>query len=332
MSLELGTKKTGVDKDVLVEMYRTMCRIRRFEDRIFQYFRRGELPGTVHQYQGEEAVAAGVCANLNVDDYITSTHRPHGHAIAKGMSFGALIAELAGKRTGCCGGKGGSMHIGDPAVGMIPAIAIVAGGVPIAAGLALGSDMSGSGRVAACFFGDGATNHGAFHEGVNLAAVWNLPVVFVCENNLYAASTPIRETTRVTDLAKRMCAYGIDAVEVDGNDVEAVWQGARDAVDRARWGQGPTFLECKTYRRCGHSRMDQNNYRCKDEEEIWFQKDPISICRKRLVERGWLTEDAEERILAEIDADFDSAFQAAERSPYPSPEEALAGMYWQDGQ
>lgn len=330
MAVELRSRRSEISEGILLQMYRKMSEIRRFEDRVLDFFRLGQLPGTVHQYQGEEAVAVGVCANLDREDYITSTHRPHGHALAKGMSMEHLLAELAGKETGCCRGKGGSMHIGDPTIGMLPAIAIVAGGVPIAAGLGLGAQMSGSGRVVACFFGDGATNHGAFHEGINLAAVWDLPVIFVCENNLYAASTPIRETTRVLPLADRMCAYGITAAVVDGNDVEAVYTATREAVSRARAGGGPTFLECRTYRRCGHSRLDRNNYRCKDEEAEWLGNDPLVRCRERLMEQGWLTAEMDDRMQEEIDASFDAALAAVDQSAFPSPEEVLTGMFWEE--
>src|SRR5687768_9054669 len=242
-------------------LYRSMLLIRRFEERCNALFLRGRIPSTLHLYIGQEAVAIGVCAALRPDDYLTSTHRPHGHALAKGVSPGGIMAELFAKATGCCKGKGGSMHVGDMAVGMPPAIAIVGGGQPIAAGMALSAKMRRSGQVVASFFGDGGANEGAVHEAMNMAAVWRLPVLFVCENNLYGASTPIGQVAAVKDLADRASAYGFPGVVVDGNDVLAVREAMSKAVERARSGGGPTLLECKTYRTCGHSRSDACGYR-----------------------------------------------------------------------
>ena len=225
----------------LPALYRAMLLIRRFEERVYFLFMDGEIPGTLHQYQGQEAVAVGVCDALERTDWITSTHRPHGHALAKGVSARAAMAELYGKETGCCRGRGGSMHLGDPDVGMLPAIAIVAGGNTVVTGLGLAFKLRRSGQVAACFFGEGATNEGAFHEGLNFAAVQRLPVVFVCENNMYGASTPFTRVSLVEDVADRAAAYGVPGRIVDGMDVLAVREATVDAVAAARAGDGPTL-------------------------------------------------------------------------------------------
>ncbi len=250
----------------LSELYRSMLRIRRFEERVYFLFLEGEIPGTLHQYQGQEAVAVGVCDALERTDWITSTHRPHGHALAKGVTSRAAMAELYGKATGCCRGRGGSMHLGDPDVGMLPAIAIVAGGNTVVTGLGLAFKLRRSGQVAACFFGEGAANEGAFHEGLNFAAVQRLPVVFVCENNLYGASTPFTRVSLLEDVAARAAAYGVPGRIVDGMDVLAVREATAEAVAAARAGDGPTLVECKTYRYVGHSRSDARGYRTREEE------------------------------------------------------------------
>jgi TPP-dependent pyruvate/acetoin dehydrogenase alpha subunit len=260
----------------ILELYRQMVRIRRFEERVYTLFLDGEIPGTLHQYQGQEAVAVGVCAALAPTDWITSTHRPHGHALAKGVSARAAMAELYGKATGCCRGRGGSMHLGDPDVGMLPAIAIVGGGNTVVTGLGLAFAIRRTSQVAVCFFGEGATNEGAFHEGLNFAAVRALPVVFVCENNLYGASTAYTRVSLVEDVAARAGAYGVPGRVVDGMDVLAVREAASEAVALARAGGGPTLLECKTYRYVGHSRSDARGYRPRDEEELWLARDPIA--------------------------------------------------------
>ena len=228
-----------------------------FEDGVKFLFLEGTMPGTIHQCQGQEATAVGVCAALRTDDIITSTFRGHGHALAKGLSVQELLDELFGAATGCCKGKGGSMHVGNMAKGMVPGIAIVGGGIPVAAGMALAFKMQKSDRVAVSFFGDGAVAEGAFHEGVNMAAIWNLPVIFVCENNLYGASTHVSQVMRDTHIARRVgSSYGIRAEQVDGNDVLAVYEAAKSAVEQCRAGNGPVFLELLTYRLTGHSRRD----------------------------------------------------------------------------
>ena len=237
----------------------------------------------MHQYNGEEAVAVGVCAHLSSADYITSTHRGHGHCIAKGADIRAVMAEMFAKATGCCHGMGGSMHIADFSVGMLGANGIVAAGIPIAVGAALSCQVQAKGRVSVAFFGDGATNEGAFHEAVNLAAVWRLPVVFVCENNVYGFSTHYRRTMLLENIADRAAAYGIPGAVVDGMDLRAVHAAAGEAVRRARDGDGPTLLECKTYRYMGHSRFEPSSYRTKEELAEWKKRDPIALFRSVLL-------------------------------------------------
>lgn len=304
-----------------------MLRIRLFEDRLFELFEEGRVPGTVHQYQGQEAVAVGACAVLRGDDVITSTHRSHGHAIARGLPLREIAAELYGKAAGCCRGKGGSMHLGDLARGMLPAIAIVAGSIPIATGLALSQKMLASDRVTLCFFGDGAVGEGAFHEGVNLAAVWRLPVVLVCENNQYAASTPYHLTAPVPHVADRAAAYGIPAVTVDGMDVEAVASACEEAVQRARSGGGPTLVECETFRFCGHSRSDRNKYRSEEEERCWRARDPIVLQQRRLREAGLLSEEADVEMREQIRAEVEEAIAFAEAAEYPPPEALWSDVF-----
>lgn len=312
---------------VLLEMYRTMVRIRKFEDRVYLLFLGGNLPGTLHLYQGQEAVAAGVCAHLRNEDVVVSTHRADGHALAKGVSMRSCMAELFGKATGCCGGKGGSMHLGDMSVGMLPAIAIVGGGMPIATGCALAFKFQKRDNVAVSFFGDGAINEGAFHEAMNMAAIWDLPVVFVCENNLYGASTHISLVMKVTDIAGRAASYGIPGVAVDGNDIVEVYKLAGAAVERARSGSGPTLVECKTYRKSGHSRGDPNQYRDKEEESLWFARDPISIAQMRLREIDALSDSEIKQIDEEVSAEIEDAIAYAEESPLPEPEDCLRQLW-----
>ena len=311
----------------LLELYRTMLLIRRFEERVYYLFLDGEIPGTLHQYQGQEAVATGVCAALETSDWITSTHRPHGHALAKGVTPRAAMAELYGKETGCCRGRGGSMHLGDPDVVMLPAIAIVGGGNTVVTGLGLAFKLRRTGQVAVCFFGEGATNEGAFHEGLNFAAVQRLPVVFVCENNLYGASTPWERVSLVASVVNRAGAYGVSGEVVDGMDVVAVRQAASTAVAAARGGEGPILLECRTYRFVGHSRSDARGYRSRDEEEEWKLRDPIVRLRQQLLEDESADEAALEAVGREVDAVLDDAVDFARNSPDPDPAELLADAY-----
>jgi TPP-dependent pyruvate/acetoin dehydrogenase alpha subunit len=317
--------------DALLGMCRTMVAIREFEERLYRLFLTETMPGTMHQYTGQEAVAAGVCAALAPTDYIASTHRGHGHAIAKGVSLPSMMAEMFARDTGCCRGMGGSMHLGDPAVGMLAATAIVGGGIPIATGAALSAQLRGSGQVAVAFFGDGASNEGSFHESLNQAGAWRLPVLYVCENNLYGFSVPFREASAVTDIAPRAAAYGFPGISVDGNDVLAVYEAATEAVARARAGEGPTLIECKTYRHRGHSRFEKPVYRTDEELQAWLERDPISRYRDFLVNEGVLTEEAFERMVAEIRAELEEAIAFARQSPEPPPDAALRYVYAGEG-
>jgi pyruvate dehydrogenase E1 component alpha subunit len=304
-----------------------MLLIRQFEERVKYLFLEGIMPGTIHQYQGQEAIAVGVCSALNSDDVITSTHRPHGHALAKGLTVESLMHELFGKTTGCCHGKGGSMHVGDLEKGMVPAVAIVAGGVPIATGIALAFKHRKEPRVAVSFMGDGAVNEGAFHEAVNMGAIWSLPVVYVVENNLYSASTPIFEMVRLKKLSDRAAGYGIPGVTVDGNDVLEVFDTARKAVERARAGEGPTLVECMTYRITGHSRRDPCNYQPEQERKEALKREPLRRFAENLL-TGELIDKAElEGIRAEVDAEIERAVESAMAAPEPKPEAALEDVF-----
>jgi pyruvate dehydrogenase E1 component alpha subunit len=310
-----------------IGLLRHMIRCRSFEDRVYFLFLQGRMPGTIHQAQGQEACAVGVCSALIEGDMITSTHRPHEHAVARGLSLNSLMAELFAKSTGCCGGKGGSMHFGDIDAGMLPAIAIVGGGIPLAAGYALAMQYQNTGRIVACFFGEGATNIGSFHEGVNLAAIWDLPVVFICENNRYGASTAIEKVTRVPRISKRAAAYGIPGRTIDGNDVEAVYHAMREAGERAVNGKGPTLLELETYRFCGHSRSDPGHYRSKDEVAEWKLRDPLVRYEAVCIDRGILSADEIAEMKASVEAEMDAAVAFAEASPSPLPEECLTHVF-----
>ena len=311
-------------------MLRQMLRIRRFEERVNTLFLEGRMPGTLHLYIGQEACAVGVCEALRPGDWTLGTHRPHGHAIAKGVSLDAMMAELFAKTTGCAGGYGGSMHTGDPDVGAMTAIAIVGGNIPVATGMALGFKMRKTGQVACCFMGDGATNEGAFHEAVNMAAIWSLPVVFVCENNRYGASTPVEQVTKLDHLADRAAGYGIPGMTLDGMDVLAVHEAMLPAIDRARTGGGPTFVECETYRFIGHSRSDTRGYRTREEEDEWKARDPIPKLTKHIVAAGHATDGDLQAIAADVDAELDRAVEFAEASPSPAPEDCLRHVFTEE--
>jgi pyruvate dehydrogenase E1 component alpha subunit len=315
------------NKKELIDMYRKMVRIRLFEERVVKEFAAGNIPGFVHVYSGEEAVAVGACANLRTKDYITSTHRGHGHLIAKGGRTDRMMAELYGKKTGYNKGKGGSMHIAEVDIGILGADAIVGGGIPIAGGAALSAKMRGTDQVAVCFLGDGASNTSRFHEGVNLASIWKLPVVYVIENNMYAETTCIADTCNLTDIADRAAAYGIPGVTVDGNDVMAVYEAVGAAVAKARKGEGPTLVECKTCRHHGHYEGDTMTYRDKKEVDECKKRDPIPRFRKKLAEMGVLTEKEAEKIDQEIAQEIEAAVKFAAESPFPDPEEALEDVY-----
>lgn len=317
----------SMSKAKLTEMYRKMVEIRFFEEKVFDLYAQNLVPGTVHLYAGEEAVAVGVCSNLRKEDYITSTHRGHGHCIAKGADLKRTMAEILGKKTGYCKGKGGSMHIADFSVGMLGATAVVGAGIPIAVGAALSVKLRKTDQVVACFFGEGASNQGTFHEGINMASTWQLPVIFVCENNLYAMGTRQSRVMNIENVADRAIAYGISGVTIDGNDVLAVYEGAEKAIDRARKGEGPTLIECKTYRQKGHSRVDPARYRPREEVEAWLAKDPIKRFREELLKTNTIIEAEAQRIEREVSARIEEAVKFAMESPYPDPEEALEDVY-----
>jgi pyruvate dehydrogenase E1 component alpha subunit len=308
-------------------LYRAMVLCRQFEERVSSLFLQGRLPGTIHQAQGQEACAVGVCAALDPGDVITSTHRPHQHAIARGIPAKFIMAELFAKKTGCCQGKGGSMHLGDLERGMLPAIAIVGGGIPLAAGYALAFQYLKKPNIVACFFGDGATNTGSFHEAVNIAAIWNLPVIFVCENNRYAASTPMEKVMKVKNISQRAMAYGIPGWTIDGNDVKQVYQTVRHVGNLARSGQGPTLLELETYRLAGHSRSDPGHYRSKEEVALWKERDPIARFEALQLAKGLLNESLVAEIRAAVEQELDEAVAFAESSPGPLPEDCLHDVY-----
>ena len=317
----------AIAKEKLIDMYRTMVRIRVFEERVRKEFAAGNIPGFVHLYTGEEAVAVGACANLRPGDYITSTHRGHGHVIAKGGKTDRMMAELYGRKTGYNKGKGGSMHIADTEMGILGANGVVGAGIPIAGGAAMSAQMRETDQVAICFLGDGATNTGRFHEGVNLAACWNLPVVYVIENNLYAETMHIRDACKIADMAGRASSYGIPGKIVDGNDLLAVFEAVGEAVLRARKGEGPTLVECKTYRWYGHYEGDTITYRTEDELEGWKKKDPIARFRKKLVEEDVLTEEGADKVDQEINDEIEAAVKFAAESPLPDPESVLEDVY-----
>jgi len=318
-------------KEKALGMYERMALIRKYEERIYYLFLEGAMPGTIHQSHGQEACAVGMLWDLGHDDYMTSTHRPAGHALAKGVSLQSMMCEMFAKSNGCCRAKGGAMHVGDMNVGAIPAIAIVAGGMPVAVGAALSCKMRKTNNIVVCFFGDGACNEGAFHEAMNAAAIWDLPVVFACENNLYGASTPISMTCKLENLSDRASAYGMPGEVVDGNDVFAVNEAAQRAVSRARSGQGPTFLELKTYRIGGHSRNDACGYRSKDEEKLWLEKEPVRRCRAYLLENNFADEEILNKIDKKIADDIEAAVEYAKSSPDPKPEDALKDIFYEGG-
>ena len=314
-------------RGLLLDLYRRLVLIREFEERVKFLFLEGTMPGTIHQCQGQEATATGVCAALNDDDFIASTFRGHGHALAKGLGVQEMLDELFGAITGCCKGKGGSMHMGNMDKGMIPAIAIVGGGIPLTAGMALAFKMKKTKQVGVCFFGDGAVAEGAFHEGVNMAAIWNLPALFVCENNLYGASTHISKVMKNTCISDRAESYGFRGETVDGNDVLAVLEAARKAVAECRDGQGPVLLELLTYRRTGHSRRDPCHYQPKDEREAWFMRDPITRFAEVLLTRSDISQNDLDAIKTAIDEEITVAIEVAQNAPQPTEADLLTDVF-----
>jgi TPP-dependent pyruvate/acetoin dehydrogenase alpha subunit len=317
-----------MDNQKILTMYEMMYLIRKYEEKIYYLFLQGTMPGTIHQSHGQEACAVGMLSDLRKEDYMTSTHRPAGHALAKGVSLNSMMAEMFAKATGCCRAKGGAMHVGDISVGAIPAIAIVGGGIPIAVGIGLSCKMRKTDNVVVCFLGDGACNEGAFHEGLNAAAIWNLPVIFACENNLYGASTAIMKMIKVKDIAERAAAYGMPGEVVDGNDVLKIHKSASKAIKRARKGEGPTLLELKTYRIGGHSRNDACKYRDKEEEKAWLERDPLKLCKEYILKNAVADSETLGKIEQDVVHRIEQAVEYAQSSPEPKPEDALQDVYY----
>lgn len=313
----------------LIGMLRKMILIREFDELAIKLRTGGKIYGAVHPYVGQEAVAVGVCANLTHADRVTSTHRGHGHCIAKGADIKRMMAELFGRVDGYCKGKGGSMHIADFAVGMLGANGIVGGGLPLATGAALAAQLEGKGNVAACFFGDGAVAEGEFHEALNISSVWKLPIVFVCENNQYAANNAIAVQHRVTDVAVRASSYGLPGLTIDGNDVLAVSEAARAAVDRARRGEGPFLLECKTYRWYFHAMRNAPPPETRPAAEIaqWKERDPVARLAADLIARRLITESDMGSLQRQVEADLREAVAFADASPFPDPKDILVDMF-----
>lgn len=325
--MDVHANADALDKSQLLHMYEQMQTIRTFEERAGKEFAAGNIPGFVHLYAGEEAVAVGVCSHLTDDDFITSHHRGHGHCIAKGVDIRSMVAELLGREAGACRGKGGSMHIADVHKGMLGANGIVGGGFPLAAGAGLTAKMNGKGQVAVCFFGDGAANQGTFHEGLNLAGIWKLPVIFVAENNGYAESTPVNYHMSCRDIADRAAGYGMPGVTVDGLNVFAVYEAAGEAIARARRGEGPSLIECKTYRYYGHFEGDTITYRTKEEVESYRARDAIQALRQTILSRGIASAEELDAIDQRVSQNIDDAWKFAEAAPLPAPEEALTDVY-----
>jgi pyruvate dehydrogenase E1 component alpha subunit len=316
-----------IDKEKLLWAYERMRLIRNFEERLHTDFAAGKIPGFVHLYAGEEAVATALCAHLRDDDFLTSTHRGHGHCIAKGVDIPSMMAEIYGKATGACKGKGGSMHIADVDKGMLGANGIVGGGPPLACGAGLTAKVKGTDQVTVCFFGDGASNQGTTFEGLNLAGIWKLPVVFVCENNGYAETTSPKYSVSGQDIAARARGFGMPSVAVDGLDFFALYEAASEAVARARRGDGPTFIEAQTYRYYGHFEGDTIKYRNRDEEEHYRSLDCLQRFRKTVIDQELLTAAELDAIDERAAAAIEDATQFAEQSPMPEPAEVLTDVY-----
>ncbi|MEA5003091.1 MAG: thiamine pyrophosphate-dependent dehydrogenase E1 component subunit alpha [Christensenella sp.] len=318
-----------MEKERALRIYQTMNEIRAFEEKAYKLFEENKLRGSVHLCTGQEAVAAAVCSNLDDEDYIASTHRGHGHCIAKGAKLDLALAELMGKATGYCKGRGGSMHIADLTKGNLGANAIVGGGLPIASGAALAQKLQKLPHVSVAFFGDGASNEGTFHEALNMAAVMKLPAIFVCENNGFGLSTPVAQSTSVENIADRAAGYGIPGVVVDGNDVIAVDEAFKTAKERAIRGEGPTLIEAKTYRWRGHWTGDPEPYRSREEVDAWKKKDPIARFEKYMVEKKFATKEELEKIKADAYAQMDAAAEFALTSPDPDPAHVMDDVFYE---
>ena len=319
-----------IEKEKLIEFYTMMVRIREFEEEASQRFLDGEMPLGIHQSVGQEAVAAGVCMALRRDDYITSTHRGHHHCIAKGCRLDLMMAELYGKETGYCRGKGGTMHIASPEIGVLGANGIVGAGLPLATGAGLAIQVLGQDRVAVCFFGDGASSQGTFHESLNLASIWELPVIFVCENNMYAEATPIAYSKKPSDIASRAAGYDIPGIVVDGMDVLAVYETTLEAAGRARRGEGPTLLECQTYRYYGHYIGEPLGYRSDEEVAWWKSRDPIEGLKRELIEIDALSEEDFEEIKSEISREVKESVSFARDSPFPEAKALFEDVFFEE--
>ena len=330
--LAAAPERFGLDDAQLRAMYRQMLTIRAFEERVKYESSAGNVLGPTHLYIGEEAIAVGVCAALRPDDYITSTHRGHGHAIAKGTAPNRMMAELFGRETGVCRGRGGSMHIADFSVGMLGANAIVAGGIPLATGVGLAIQLKRTDQVIAAFFGESASNRGPFHEGLNMSAIWHLPVLFVCENNQFGQYTYASQVMLIENVAERAAAYGMRGLTVDGNDVLAVYQAARESVESLRRSEGPILLECKTYRMEGHNVGDELYYRKPGEMEAWRAKDPITRFRGCLLAWEVLTEAQAAALSDEVQAEIEAAVAFASASPLPSTDTVYENVFSADYQ
>ena len=320
-----------LEKTLLMEMLRRMLLIRRFEEQVIRLVDRGEIVGAAHSYIGEEAVAVGACLALRDDDYMTGNHRSHGHPIAKGGQVQRAMAELFGKRTGLCKGKGGSMHLADFSIGILGESGILGSAIPTAVGAALGSKLQGNDRVTVAFFGDGASNEGAFHESINLATIWKLPVIFLCENNQYAVTSSFRVMVSTENISDRAAAYNIPGVLVDGQDVLAMHEVMSQAVARARAGQGPSLIEGRTYRYYDHSlglgRIVRAPYRTEEEVEQWKQRDPIKIHTEWLLSQSIATQAEIDHMETQVMQEIEAAVEFARQSPYPDPSELFEDMF-----
>lgn len=314
---------TKMNKKLAYNFYETMFKIRRFEQEVFEFYKNGQMAGLAHLYIGEEAVATGACAAIEARDYLGSTHRGHGHLIARGADMNRMMAEILGKETGYSKGKGGSMHIMAMDLGILGANGIVGGGIPIATGAGYSAKYRGTDQVTLCFFGDGASNQGTFHESINMAAAWDLPVVYIIENNLYGITVDSRRVTKEHDLAKRAVGYGIPGYTIDGNDVEAVYETVKKAVAHARAGKGPSIVECKTYRHHGHNGSDPGTYRPPEELAAWKARDPLILFK----DKGYLTEAEIAEIESNVNAELEKVCEFAADSPYPEPSELMDDIF-----
>jgi TPP-dependent pyruvate/acetoin dehydrogenase alpha subunit len=316
-----------VSTQEMLGLYRTMCRIRAFETHVGELFAANRIPGFVHLSIGQEAVPVGVSSVLNADDYITSTHRGHGHVLAKGADPRRMMAELFGRATGYCKGKGGSMHIADFSIGILGANGVVGGGFPISVGAGLSCKLRGTRQVVVCYFGDGASNRGPFHEGLNMASIWKLPIVFVCENNEFASTTAVTYSTSVRKIALRAKGYDIPGKSVDGNRVLDVRQAALEAVERARGGEGPSLIEARTYRLRGHFEGDPQRYRTKEAVEEASRRDPLRLYGQELMKQGILTAELDREIKDQAEGEMQEAIAFAENSPLPEPQASMEDLY-----